>query len=174
MRRLAVLTWLTAFWIILWGDLGAGTALAGLAAAIAVTVAFPPKLGEPAEHRLRLHWVLVFLGYFTWKLLEANVVLAIEILTPRDYTRSGVIGVSVEGASDLVITLVANAITLTPGTLTLEVRRDPAVLYVHVLHLRDTESVRRDVHRLQDLALRSIGSAEALRSHREATGSGDG
>lgn len=174
MRRAAIVVWLTAFWVILWGDLSNGTALAGLLASVAVVVGFPPELGRRAEHRPRLHWMLVFLGYFTWKLLEANVVLAIEILTPRDYTQSGVIGVSVEGASDLEVTLVANAITLTPGTLALEVRRDPPVLYIHVLHLRDTESVRRDVHRLQDLALRSIGSAEALRHHRQATGSGDG
>lgn len=174
MRRVAIVVWLTAFWVILWGDLSAGTAFAGLVTATCVTVVFPPEGGPRSMHRLRPHWMVAFFGYFVWKLLEANVVLAIEILTPRDYTQSGVIGVSVEGASDLVVTLVANAITLTPGTLTLEVRRDPAVLYVHVLHLRDTESVRRDVYRLQDLALRSIGSAEALRHHREATRSGDG
>jgi multicomponent Na+:H+ antiporter subunit E len=55
---------------------------------------------------------------------------------------------------------VADAVTLTPGTLTVEVRREPVpVLYVHVLHLRAVEDVRADVHRLRDLAERAFGSS---------------
>lgn len=174
MRRIAIVAWLTVFWVILWGDLGAGTALAGLGAAVALTTSFPPELRERPEHTLRPHWAIAFAAYFGWKLLEANVVLAIEILTPRDSIRSGIISVSTEGSSELVTTLVANAFTLTPGTLTLEVRQVPPTLFVHVLHLRDTESVRRDVRRLQYLALRAIGSRESLRRHREATRTDEG
>jgi multicomponent Na+:H+ antiporter subunit E len=64
--------------------------------------------------------------------------------------------------SDLVITVVANAITLTPGTLTVELRRDPTTLYVHVLHLSDLDEVRRDIRTLQRKVVRAIGSAHAL------------
>jgi multicomponent Na+:H+ antiporter subunit E len=58
---------------------------------------------------------------------------------------------------------VADAVSLTPGTLTLEVQREPLILYVHVLHLRSVEDVRRDVRRLELDAVRAFGSAEALR-----------
>jgi multicomponent Na+:H+ antiporter subunit E len=76
--------------------------------------------------------------------------------------RTGIVAVPVAACSDLVITVVANAITLTPGTLTLEVRREPSTLYVHVLHLRDLDQVRRDIRTLLRMVVRAIGSAEAL------------
>ncbi len=165
LRRVALVVWLTLLWLVLWRDLSAANALSGLVTAIAVTAIFPGTHGEPPRHTIRPHWLLAFLLYFHWKLLEANFVLAREIVTPRDHTRRGIIAVPVEGASELVITLVANAITLTPGTLTLEARRDPAVLYVHVLHLYDDERVRRDVRALQRLALRATGTDDVPEAH---------
>jgi multicomponent Na+:H+ antiporter subunit E len=70
--------------------------------------------------------------------------------------------------SDALVTLVANSITLTPGTATIDVREhedgSPPTLYVHVLHFGDVESIRRDVLRLEQLAVRAFGSAEALRA----------
>ena len=61
-----------------------------------------------------------------------------------------------------LVTVVANAIALMPGSVTVEVERDPPTLYVHVLHLRSVEDVRRDIHRLEVMAVRAFGSAEAL------------
>ena len=58
--------------------------------------------------------------------------------------------------------MVANAISLTPGTLTIEVATDPNVLYVHVLHLHDIDAVRRDVTRLERSVLRAFGTDEAV------------
>ena len=169
-RRGVLVLWLSLLWLVLWRDFTVPNALSGLAVAAAVTTLFPGTSPSPLRHTLRLHWMLAFLGYFHWKLLEANYVLAREVVTPRDHTRSGIIAVPVEGLSDLLVTLIANAITLTPGTVTLEVRRgDPAVLYVHVLHLHDTERVRRDVHRLQDLALRAFGARELLTHRHEGS-----
>jgi multicomponent Na+:H+ antiporter subunit E len=63
-----------------------------------------------------------------------------------------------------VVTLVANAVSLTPGTLTLELDRPGNILYVHVLHLRDLESVRRDVRSLEALVVRAFGDADSLAS----------
>jgi multicomponent Na+:H+ antiporter subunit E len=65
-------------------------------------------------------------------------------------------------SSDLVTTVLADAISLTPGTLSLEVRQDPPMLFVHVLHVRDAERVRRDIHRLQQMVIRAIGPADAV------------
>jgi multicomponent Na+:H+ antiporter subunit E len=64
----------------------------------------------------------------------------------------------------MLVTFVANTISLTPGSLVLEVRGDPAVLYVHVLGLRgmETEAVRRDVQRLEVAVVRALGSADAV------------
>lgn len=160
-RQAALAAWLTLLWLVLWRDFTLANTITGLAGAIVVTSMFPGTHGAGGHHAVRPYRLLVFFLYFHWKMLEANVVLAREILTPRDHTLSGIIAIPVEGCSDLVVTIIANAITLTPGTVTLEVSRDPATLYVHVLHLHDPERVRRDVRRLEELAFRAMGSAPA-------------
>ena len=78
------------------------------------------------------------------------------LVTPRSRINQGIVAVPITGVSDVVITGVANAISLTPGTLTLEVRRDPPTLYVHVLHLRSVEDTRREILYLELLLLRAL------------------
>jgi len=162
-RQAGLVAWLTLLWVVLWRDVTVANAASGLAAAIVVTSVFP-RVGAAASGRpLRPYRLMTFFLYFHWKMLEANVVLAREILTPRDYTKSGILAVPMGRASDLLVTLVANSITLTPGTVTLEARGDPAVLYVHVLHLHDPERVRHDIAELQEYARRALGEDAALK-----------
>ena len=59
--------------------------------------------------------------------------------------------------SDGLLTLITNVVALTPGTSPLHVTRDPTVLYVHVLDMRDVDATRRDVQRLADLAYAAFG-----------------
>jgi multicomponent Na+:H+ antiporter subunit E len=72
--------------------------------------------------------------------------------------------VPVRGASDRLLTLLANAISLTPGTLTLEVNRQQSTLYVHVLDVGSgagaVERVRADILRVERLAVCAVGSAQ--------------
>lgn len=148
--------WLTALWMVLWRDPSLGTFVAGAAVAAAVVGAVPGRHQREARHSVRPAALAAFVGFFAWKLVEANLVLAREIVTRKDHLQRGIVAIAVPDTSDLVATIVANAITLTPGTVTLESRRDPRTLYVHVLHLRDVEAVRRDVHRLQSMAARAF------------------
>lgn len=153
---------LVAMWIALWGSLSWANLLGGVAAAVAVLLAYSTTTRRTPAYALRPLAALRFFAYFSWKLVEANAILAWEVVTPRNRINEGIVAIPVQGYSDGLITLVANAITLTPGTVTLEVSRDPAVLYVHVLHLADIEAVRREVRHLEILAVRAFGSPEAL------------
>lgn len=169
LRRLPFLAWLVLVWIALWGDLSVANVLSGVAVASLLLMAFPHAGPGPAG-TLRPLRALVFLAYFTYRLVEANLVVAWEVITPNNESiNEGIVAVPVTGASDAVITILANAISLTPGTLTLEVSRDPAVLYVHVLHLRDIEAVRRDVHTLETLALRAFADEATIAACRQPT-----
>jgi multicomponent Na+:H+ antiporter subunit E len=105
---------------------------------------------------------LHFAGYFAYKLVEATIVVARTVIVPRDRIRTGIVSVELRGCSDAVVTIIADAISHTPGTLTLEVRREPLTLFIHVLHLSDVEQVRRDVRKLEVLAVRAFGTADAL------------
>lgn len=160
--RLLMAVWLAAVWVALWGDLTLANVLSGaVLAAVLVTVYPPPS--ATSHGRLRPLRALYFAGYFLAKLAEATLVVAREVLTPdNSRVREGIVAVPVAGSSKTLVVLVANAISLTPGTLTLEVHEDPTVLYVHVLHLHDVHEVRLDVLRLELHAARAFGSEAAV------------
>jgi multicomponent Na+:H+ antiporter subunit E len=88
--------------------------------------------------------------------------VARTVIAPRDRIRSGIIAVPLQGCSDAVATLIADAISLTPGTLTLEVRREPLTLYVHALDVRDIIGLQREVRTLEVLAVKAFGDADAI------------
>lgn len=155
-RHVAALAWLVLVWTALWGGLAPTNAVPGAVVGAALLVLFP--VSRPPRSTvvrpLRAAW---FLLVFLWELFEASVIVAIESVTPNERINEGIVEVEVRGVSPLTVTIVANAISLTPGTLVIEVAEDPARLYVHVLHLRDVEAVRRDIQRLEARAVAAFG-----------------
>ena len=59
--------------------------------------------------------------------------------------KPGVIGIPIEAKTDLEITVLANLITMTPGTLSLDISPDRKTLYVHAMYIHDPEELRRDI-----------------------------
>jgi multicomponent Na+:H+ antiporter subunit E len=160
--RIVTIVWLLVVWEALWGDLSIANVASGLLVGLALTLAFPVRRPSRAG-QLRLVPLVQLLAYFAWKLVEANVIVAWEVITPsNEKVNEAIVAVPLTGASDLVVATVANMISLTPGTLTLEIERRPTVLYVHVLHLRTIEEVRADVIELELRVLRALGSDEAV------------
>ncbi len=160
-RDLFLIVWLLLVWILLWGEPTVGNFVSGAIVVTALLVGFP-LARRPRTGVLRPLRAIHFLGFFIVKLVQATTIVAWEIITPGSRINQGVICIEALGASDALVTLVANFITLTPGTLTLEVRDDPKRLFVHVLHLHDIEAVRRDVQELEALAIRAFGSPQAI------------
>jgi len=165
LRISGTFVWLTALWLLLWNDLSVANVVAGLAVAIVVLgVARLPRLGRTsADERARIDPVaLVTLSLYTlFKLVQANLVLAWEILTPRNTINIGILAVPLRTDSEVAMMVVANVITVTPGTVTIEAQGTPPVLYVNVLHLHDLESIRRDLLRIEELSVRAFGSRRA-------------
>jgi multicomponent Na+:H+ antiporter subunit E len=165
--RVSVVIWLVLVWLALWEDPRPANVLSGLVIA-SVLVWWSPPWATTRSGRLRPLAALSFLVYFLRKLVEANLIVAWEVITPgTDRVREAIVAVPVSLASDGLVTLVANAISLTPGTLTVEVDRHPTILYVHVLHLRDVEAVRAEVLELELRAVRAFGSDAAIEAAEE-------
>lgn len=160
MSGLVRVLWLATIWVLLWGDVSAANVISGLAVAVGVMALLGTL--RPRRVTFRPLPALHFAAYFCYKLAEATAILAREIVTPQNNLRRGIVAVPLRGCSDSLATLIANAISLTPGTLTLELDLDPTTLYVHVLHLHDPDAVRRDIHRLEVLAVRAFGSRAAI------------
>lgn len=159
-RRLPHLATLVVVWVALWQDVSIANVLSGLL--LSVTLLFFFRSEPRRMLPIRPIAATRFLLYFLWKLVQASVIVAWEVATPRNRINEGIVAISIRGPSDGLVTLVANAISLTPGTLTVDARRDPAVLYVHVLHLGEVDELRREVLHLEMLAIRAFGPREAV------------
>lgn len=165
LRLPVLMIWLTLVWALLWGDLSVANLLAGVGVSVFVVVVARPT-GVRGIQLTSFHPLsaVVFLGYFLAQLVKSNLQVAWEVITPGSNVNRAIISVPMHVATDGLVTLVGNAITLTPGTLTVDVRGAgegrPPVLYVHVLHFVDVESTRRDVLRLERLAVRAFGTKE--------------
>jgi multicomponent Na+:H+ antiporter subunit E len=164
--------WLVTVWVALWEDASPANLLSGLALGSMLMLVFPMR-PRGVRGDFRLGAAARFAAYFAWKLVEASAIVTWEVVTPSSRINEGIVAIPIRGVSDTLTTLVANAISLTPGTLTLEVRQEPTVLYVHVLHLDDIEAVRRDVQHLEVLAIRAFGSTAAVAAAEAAADGGD-
>lgn len=160
-RHPGLLLFLTAVWVGLWGSVTAANVLGGLAVAVVLLVLLP--LGElPDQGGVRWLALLRFVAHFAVDLVRASLQVAVLVLRPRRALRQAVIAVPVRGASDRLLTLLANAISLTPGTLTLEVDRPSSTLYVHALDVgtdpQGVERLRGSILTTERLAILALGS----------------
>jgi multicomponent Na+:H+ antiporter subunit E len=108
---------------------------------LAVTRAVPGS----ARYAGRVPRLLSLLSFFAWELLVSNLEVAVEVVSPRPRRRPGIVRVPLDAETDVEITLLACLITLTPGTLTLEVSEDRKSLVVHAMFLDDPERLVRSI-----------------------------
>lgn len=165
LRLPALVIWLTVVWALLWGDFGLASLLSGLAVALFV-VALSRPTGVRGIQLTSFHPVsaVVFLAYFLLQLVTSSLQVAWEVVSPGSNINRAIVAVPMHVSTDGLVTLVGNAITLTPGTLTVDVHGAddgrPPVLYVHALHFTDVDALRRDVLTLERLAVRAFGTRE--------------
>lgn len=81
--------------------------------------------------------IIAFVFFFLYELIKANIQVAFDVITPKFYMKPGIARFPLEAKSDMEISLLANLISLTPGTLSLDVSDDKKVLYVHAMYLHD-------------------------------------
>jgi len=98
-------------------------------------------------------YALLYLAAFLWELVTANVDVAYRVLHPRMPITPDVIELPLRVESDLAITTIANSITLTPGTLTMDYDEEENAIYVHVMFVPDRQTVVGPIRRWEDLAL---------------------
>ena len=97
----------------------------------------------PSNYFVKFWHIFHFFMFYTKELVIANLQVAYQVLSPRPKIRPGIIAIPLEAKTDLEIVSLANLITMTPGTLSLDVSSDRSVLYVHIMDFHDVESKRR-------------------------------
>lgn len=152
-RTSLTVLWLTLVWVALWESLTVANLLGGLAVAALVTALVPLRRGGDGIAFRPFATVRLF-GFFAWELIKASAQVAWEIVTPGDNTSPAVVSVPLTSTAPGIITMVANMVSLTPGTLTIDVdTATPPTLFIHVLHHPSGSSTLSDVQRLEALTL---------------------
>jgi multicomponent Na+:H+ antiporter subunit E len=83
--------------------------------------------------------------YFLKELVVSNLRVLWDVITPKHINRPGIIGIPLTAKTDLEIFVVASLISLTPGTLSVDLSDDRKILFVHVMFLDDVEKTREDI-----------------------------
>ncbi len=100
---------------------------------------------EGQKYFSRLPKIVEFTLFFLSELIKANLRVAKIVLTPRPRIHPGVIAVPLDLETDVEITLLTNLLTLTPGTLSLDVSTDQRMLYVHTIDYSDADAFRAQI-----------------------------
>lgn len=103
-----------------------------------------PLYGDTRYFKM-LPKVLILIGYFIKELFVSNFRVLWDVITPAQNSRPGIVGVPLDAQTDLEILLVANLVSLTPGTLSIDVSTDRKTLFVHVMFLEDVDEVCRAI-----------------------------
>ena len=85
-------------------------------------------------------WLYFFFWYvpiFLWECLKANIDVAYRVIHPKLPINPGIVKVKTNLKTDTGLTFLANSITLTPGTMSVDIDRDNGFLYVHWIDVKD-------------------------------------
>ncbi len=144
MRSAVAIVLLALFWLAVSGSFTIPNLLLGIAAA-ALSLALIRGQAKPAQGRIRPLKVLSLLALFIKELALSAWKVAVLVASPKMNLKPGIFAFPLTVDRDFEITLLANLITLTPGTLSVDVSQDRRVLYVHALDCSDPVGTRRDI-----------------------------
>mgnify|MGYP001244594134 FL=1 len=104
-----------------------------------LTLGLVQRAAGRATYLRKVQQISALTGYFLWELVVANLRVAYDVLAPVQSMRPAVVAVPLDLRGEAQISLLANLISLTPGTLSLDVSPDRRTLYVHTMHLSSRE-----------------------------------
>lgn len=140
MRYITIFILSLIFWLLLVFKITVPYLIVGSVAALLCTLFFGRffiknvyKLLQPQ----RYFWFIVYLFVFIWECIKANIDVAYRVLHPAMPIRPGIVKVKTTLKSELARTLLANSITMTPGTITVDIIGD--YFYIHWIYVRSED-----------------------------------
>jgi multicomponent Na+:H+ antiporter subunit E len=137
---------IAVIWLLLKGDGSPGNFFVGLILAT-VLIYFLRRTYHQERAFRRVGDIVHFIVNFTRELIVANIQVLKIVLAPRITIRPGIIAFKTECKTPLGITLLANSITLTPGTLSVDISEDETTIFIHTLDIEDADAVRDGIRR---------------------------
>lgn len=143
---------LAIVWVMVTGIFSFANLFVGFGLGYAILALTQGVSGRPRYARKLLETARL-IGFFVYELALANVRVTIDVLFTRSRIRPAIIAVPLEARTDFEITTLANLITLTPGSTSLDVSEDRTKLFVHLVDIGDSEidevidSIKRGIER---------------------------
>lgn len=88
-----------------------------------------------------------FIFFFIYEMIAANVQVAYDVITPKYFFKPGIIRYPLEATTDIEINLLSTMISMTPGTLILDISEDKKSLFIHVMYLKNREHFIEQIKR---------------------------
>lgn len=132
-------------WAALTGNVTLGGLLVGFAfGSAALYVTKPLFPGSDTYFNRAWRWAkLVFL--FLYELVVSSIQVVWDVLTPQHKARPGIIAMPLDAKGEMEVLLVTNLISLTPGTLSLDVTEDCNTLFIHAMFADDPDAIREQM-----------------------------
>ena len=158
-----VVLWLTVVWVLLRGSPSAANILTGIVVGTLVCLVFPLP---PLRMRVRVRpvWLTWLILRFLWDVVVASYQVARKTLQFRRQPLNAVIEVDLRTESDFVLTVVAEMVSLVPGSLVVEARASTHTLFLHVLDVGDragADAFRQQVFELERRVVLALGTDTA-------------
>jgi len=124
------------FWLLITLSLSLDNMIVGILAALTTSLLFGNHfikgVGKFAEPH-RYGWLLIYIFIFLWECIKANFDVAYRVLHPAMPIKPGIVKVKLEVKSNIAKTMLANSITMTPGTIAVDVIDD--IMYIHWIYV---------------------------------------
>jgi len=132
---------LAATWCVLFGGFTPLTVASGLLGGYIVLWLLQPLMGTQSSYFLRVIYWIKLLVLFLYELFASSVHVLWDVITPSHRARPAIIDMPLDVKSEAGLLLVTNLISLTPGTLSLDISPDRKTLRIHAMFADDPDAV---------------------------------
>jgi len=137
--RVSLFIFMFIIWMLLAGKASSHNIIAGLLVAGVITFVMGNIFASNPHyfgHTTKYLWFLWYVPVFAWECLKANIDVAVRIIRPSLPINPGIIKVKATIKSDIGLTILANSVTLTPGTLCVDIDAEGGFLYIHCIDIK--------------------------------------
>lgn len=103
------------------------------------------------KHISRYLWFLYYVPLFIWECIKANIDVAYRVIHPDLPINPGIVKVKTTLKSDTALTFLANSITLTPGTMSVDIDAEDGYLYIHWIDVKD-----KDIQKASEIIVKTF------------------
>ncbi|WHX48390.1 Na+/H+ antiporter subunit E [Paenibacillus woosongensis] len=144
---------------VIWMFLNNNWSASGLIVGYMIGLALIGLFGRfwPQGFYMRKVWAMIkLLALFIKELFKSSFVVIGQVLSPKLNIRPGIFAYKTELTGDWEVTILANLITLTPGTLTLDVSREGSTLYIHAMDIGDVDKLCSEIRSTFEKAILEV------------------